>query len=178
MLSKPTKSTGRKLFWPDFIADSVSEIDFNLLNFKGIKVVLIDLDGTVVSRGTFSVDQNLSEFLKKQKVDIYIATNRPKSRSLRNLELLLHARSVIHPKGMSVKPLPGYYSRALSTHDLRRNEVAMIGDRFIQDIFGANLAGLTTILIRKLGKSHGIFDKQLSKIERRYTERLASKYTS
>lgn len=175
MLANPNRED-RHPFHPDYIVGHVSEIDFGVLEARGVKAVLIDLDGTVVSRGTFEVDPNITEHLKKQSVKIYIATNRPKSRDLKNLRESLHASGVIHPKGMHAKPFPKYYAQAATDHGLNPAEVAMIGDRLIQDIFGANRAGLTTILVRKLGSSHGFFDKQLSRLERSYTDKLSAKY--
>ncbi len=176
MLSKPTSMSGKKLFSPDYIADSVEDIDFTLLESKGIKAVLIDLDGTVVSRGTFNVDPKLSNYLKKQTIKIYIATNRPKSRDLKDLKTLLHASGVIHPTGVFMKPFPKYFKRASIEHKLQPSEVAMIGDRYLQDVFGANLAGLTTILVRKLGLSIGFFDRHIGNIERKRTNNLTAKY--
>jgi HAD superfamily phosphatase (TIGR01668 family) len=177
MLTKPDTMSGVRLFSPDYIVDTVSDIDFGLLKKRGIKAVLIDLDGTVVSRGTFDVDKKLVKFLKKQTISIYIATNRPKSRDLRGLKESLNASGVIHPHGTFMKPLPQYFKRAASSHQLKKSEVAMIGDRYLQDIFGANLAGLTTILVRKLGTSEGYIDTILSNFEKRRTDKLSKKYT-
>lgn len=176
MLSKPDTTSRRSLFSPDYIVDTVSDIDFELLKKRGIKAVLIDLDGTVVSRGTFDVDKKLIDFLKKQTISIYIATNRPKSRDLKGLKESLNASGVVHPHGIYMKPLPRYFKRAASSHQLKSNQVAMIGDRYLQDVFGANLAGLTTVLVRKLGSSEGYIDTQLSRIEKNRTDKLSKKY--
>lgn len=176
MLAKPA-TRGRKWFKPDFIADSVGAIDFKLLQKRGITAVFIDLDGTVVSRGLFDVDVKLTRYLKKQTVRIFIATNRPKSRDLKNLKESLHASGVIHPSGIFIKPFPKYYKNALQEFKLKRTEVAMIGDRFIQDILGANAAGLTTILVRKLGDSQGFIDTQTSRLEKNFADKLAKSYT-
>jgi len=178
MLANPSGTSGHKRFKPDYIADSVCDIDFALLEARGIKTVLIDLDGTVVSRGTFEVDKKITDCLKKQKVDIYIATNRPKSRDLKDLRQSLYATGVVHPSGVFMKPLPKYFKRAAAEHQLQTSEVAMIGDRYLQDIYGANRAGLTTILVRKLGDSKGYLDTKLSNFEKRRTEKLAAAYVS
>ena len=161
---------------PDYIVDSVSDIDFDWLKNCGIKAVLIDLDGTVVDHGTFTVAPQLSDHLKKQSIDIYIATNRPKSRSLKDLRQSLNAKGVIHPVGIFIKPFLAYYKQAAKKHLLQPSEVAMIGDRYLQDVFGANQAGLTTILVRKLGKPKGFLDTQISRIEKIYTDKLAAFY--
>ncbi|MBP7807610.1 HAD-IIIA family hydrolase, partial [Candidatus Saccharibacteria bacterium] len=163
---------------PDYIVDSVCDVDFDLLKKQGIKAVMIDLDGTVVSRGSFDVDKKLTTYLRKQSIDIYIATNRPKGRTLKNLKESLNAKGVIHPVGIHAKPMPGYFKHAAASHKLKPSEVAMIGDRYLQDISGANRAGLTTILVRKLGVSKGFIDRRISSFEKKRTDRLAAGYVT
>lgn len=178
MLKKQlTKKTSRwQRFDPDYIAKSVLDVDFEYLAKQGIKAGLIDLDGTVVQRGKFIVSLQLSKQLHKQPLDLYIATNRPKSRDLKDLREQLNAKGVIHPIGLYGKPFARYYSQAASEHGLLPNQVVMIGDRYIQDIYGANSAGLKTVLICKIDKPKGIADKLLSQIERRRTDKLFRLY--
>lgn len=178
MLAKPEDIKGLKAFKPDYIVDTVIDIDFKYLQARGVKAVFIDLDGTVVSRESFDVDRRLSDYLKKQSLKIFIATNRPSSRDLKDLKRALNATGVIHPAGIFMKPFPRYFKQALSDFKLSPSEVAMIGDRYFQDIFGANLAGLTTVLVYKLGISKGRVDAMISKIEKKHTTNLASRYIS
>src|SRR5689334_4789621 len=98
---------------PDFIAASVETIDFEFLEARGIKACFVDLDGTTVKRGTYEVSAQIIRALKSQPLACFIATNRPKSRDLKNLKDDLHANGVIHPKGLIGKPLPYYYRHGL-----------------------------------------------------------------
>ena len=165
-----------KHFSPNFIATSVLDIDFEYLHRHGIKAALIDLDGTVVARGTFEVASEVRELLKRQPLKMYIATNRPKSRDLKDLREHLNANGVIHPIGFWGKPFPKYYAQAASDHGLKPSELVMIGDRYLQDIFGANLAGLQTIVVRKLDKPTNVIDRLLSWLERHRTDTLLRNY--
>ena len=178
MLAKPAhvKSGLFKKFRPDYIVNSVTDIDFNYLAKHGVKAALIDLDGTVVNRGTYEVSAKLSQSLSSLPFKLYIATNRPKSRDLKDLRDQLHAAGVIHPIGLMGKPFPRYYAQAAADHGLRPQEVVMIGDRYLQDIYGANLAGMRTVLVRKIDKPIGVVDDILSGIERKQTDRLARSY--
>lgn len=161
---------------PDFISTSVADVDFKYLKSIGITACFIDLDGTVVSRGTFEVDQKIQDVLKNSGLAIHIATNRPKSRSLKSLKEQLHATSVIHPKGVYGKPTKKYYLAALKELGLKKSEVVMIGDRFIQDIYGANRAGIYSLAVFKLGAHKGRVDKTISGAERRLTDKLFASY--
>lgn len=167
----------RNPFLPNFIADSVANIDFKWLHAQGIRACLIDLDGTVVPRATFEVGNDIKKVLRNAPIKLYIATNRPKSRDLKNLREDLRADGVIHPKGMFGKPFKRYFETACRELHLDRSEVAMIGDRFLQDIYGANRAGISTILISdKIGAPQGWIDKQLSDTERKLAQRIAKNY--
>jgi HAD superfamily phosphatase (TIGR01668 family) len=179
MLRRPTdlKSTGlTKNFTPHFIAASVLDIDFEYLASLGIKAALIDLDGTVVARSTYEVNPEIRELLKRQPLKMYIATNRPKSRDLKDLKERLNANGVIHPVGPWGKPFPRYFAQAARDHGLKPEELVMIGDRYLQDIFGANLAGFRTIVVRKLDQPTNIIDQMVSWLERRRTDRLSTHY--
>lgn len=164
-------------FRPDFIAASVDEIDFKFLRAKGIKACFIDLDGTTVSRGTFDVDQKVIDRLKDSQLPVFIATNRPKSRELKNLAVDLSALGVVHPVGVYAKPTKRYYKRALAAHDLKPHQVVMIGDRYFQDVFGSNRAGLYSLVVYKVGKIGSRSDYVVSKIEARLTRIFTGKYT-
>lgn len=163
-------------FRPDFIAASVDEIDFKLLRAKGIQACFIDLDGTTVSRGTFDVDKKVIERLKGSRLPIFIATNRPKSRELKNLIVDLSAQGVVHPVGVYAKPTKRYYKRALAAQNLKPHQVVMIGDRYFQDIFGANRAGLYSLVVYKVGKIGTRSDYVVSKIEAWLTRFFTGKY--
>lgn len=161
---------------PKFIAPSVDMVDFGYLKRLGVRAVLIDLDGTVVARRQYRVGPDIRRKLKDQPLPLYIATNRPKSRGLRDLELQLNARGAVHPHGLAGKPFASYYRRAARQLKLRPHQLAMIGDRYIQDIIGANLAGLQTVLVHKLDKPVNWLDAWLSGSEKWLTKRLKRRY--
>lgn len=165
----------KKYFRPDYIADSITEIDFSYLQKLGIKAVLVDLDGTVVQRRKHEVAGNISDVLKTQPLNVFIATNR-QSRGLHDLKSQLHAAGVVHPRGVWFKPFARYYKNALSAIRLSPQEVAMIGDRYLQDVYGANRVGITTVLVRQLGQSVNRADRFISNKEARRTTRLAQEY--
>ena len=173
--NRETKRPARR-FSPDFIARDVSDIDFAYLRKLGIKACLIDLDDTVVERGQFVVSELVMQALNGAELPVYIATNRPKSRDLKNLKQDLGAKGVIHPHGPFGKPFRRYYLGALKELDLGATEVVMIGDRYLQDMMGANSAGIWSLLVLKLGKpvSHG--DRLLSGIERAFTDSISERY--
>lgn len=176
--SVPAGSANRRRssIFPDYISSSVADIDFRLLIDRGITTALIDLDGTVVPRGTFEVGTNIRQALQDSGLAIYIATNRPKSRDLKNLKHDLGAVGVIHPSGIYGKPSVRYFEAALRTNNLQAKEVVMIGDRYLQDILGANRAGLHTLLVNKISKPPKLLDRVFSECEEVLTKQISKSY--
>lgn len=168
--------TSRFSLKPDFIAHSIADIDFAYLRQLGITTCFIDLDGTVVDRGSYDVDPSLKANLKQSRMDIKIATNRPRSRSLKKLKEDLSASGVIHPHGLYGKPSKRYISYALKECGLQKEEVVMIGDRFIQDILGANRSGIYSLAVYKLGRSVGPLDRFITYLERGFYAQIKASY--
>lgn len=163
----------QELFWPDYLAATVQSIDFGALERRGIRAIMIDLDDTVVARGKFEVDAAVTAALRNQPLKVYIATNRPRSRSLKNLCEALHAQGVTHPSSVFGKPSKRYYQSALKAVGLPPHQVVMVGDRLLQDTFGARRAGIVTISVTKLGEPRNLVDQCLSFIEARFKTRIA-----
>jgi uncharacterized protein len=171
-----SKKKSKFTLLPDMIAQSVASINFTLLKDRGVKACLIDLDGTIVSAGKYEIDKNTIKTIKQSSLDFYIATNRPKKRSLRNLSELIGASGSIHPIGIFGKPSRKYYQQAINALGLSANQTAMIGDRYIQDILGANRAGMHSVLVHKFGEHKNFADKILSDFEWRITKYVSKNY--
>ncbi len=164
-------------FTPDFIASNVQLIDFAKLKKLGIKACFIDLDNTVVEHAAYEVSDDIKTALQNSGLNIYIATNRPKSRDLKDLKDLLGAQGVIHPHGLAGKPFKRYFINGLRDMGLSRHETVMIGDRYVQDILGSNRAGMYSLLVYKLGKPIGIIDWVFSALEQTITKRISKNYS-
>lgn len=161
---------------PQYIATSVDAIDFAGLKKSGITTLLVDLDGTVVERGMYEVSASIIARLRTQPLEIIIATNRPSNQELKNLKADLSATGVVHPTGLWAKPSKRYYTNALAVHHKTRSEVAMVGDRYLQDVIGANRAGLVSVLVHQLGPSTAWNDRILYRLQKWFTQRIKRFY--
>lgn len=163
-------------FLPDFVAIDVTGIDFAFLSARGIKACFIDLDGTTVPRDSHRVCMEIQHALKDAGMPIYIATNRPVTRDLKNLQQDLSAVGIIQPKGAFSKPSKRYFRTGLARYGLKPHEVVMVGDRFWQDIFGANRAGIYSLVVSKNGEALGRLDRTVSRFEYVYLAWLKRRY--
>ncbi|MBA1392861.1 YqeG family HAD IIIA-type phosphatase [Lactobacillus bombi] len=116
---------------------------------QGIKVILSDLDNTLVPWNKKQrLDQNLIDWaqkLQQQGIALVIVSNNNEQRvllALQGLKVQVVARAL--------KPLPFSIKKYLRQHDLTAQEVVMVGDQLLTDVLAGNMAGVRTILVKPL----------------------------
>jgi HAD superfamily phosphatase (TIGR01668 family) len=140
---------------PHYIAASVRDIDFKLLSERGLTTVLIDVDNTLVSFGARVLHSSAVPALQEARDKGYIKTLAIASNSRRDISHIVRALrpdAVFQPIGLVYKPRRAYYRRVLTLLRVEPGQSVMIGDRLIQDVWGARRAGLATVLVKPLGR--------------------------
>lgn len=135
---------------PNFIADEVADIDIAALHKIGVAAIAFDADSTLVHPYAVEIRPETVEFLKSLKTPLYIATNRVAPDG-DQLGPIITARAVIHAEGRDRKPSRRYFERLASQTKQPLNKTAMVGDRLLTDILGANRVGATTVYVRAIG---------------------------
>lgn len=140
-------------FVPDIYAQSIYRINYDKLKKNGIKLVIFDLDNTIApvdikvsSNETF----DLMLKIKDMELKPIIMSNSKKERVLpfrNHLE--------IDSCYLSMKPLSKNYKKIMRIYDVKKEEVACIGDQLLTDIWGANKMGMTSILVNPISKKDG-----------------------
>ncbi|MGO0122127.1 YqeG family HAD IIIA-type phosphatase [Desulfothermobacter acidiphilus] len=136
------------LFAPKVYAVSLLSIAPEELRRKGIKALLLDLDNTLVPRGSDLVDPEVKtwvETLKSQGFKLCVVSNNTHGQGARVIEKL-----GIPAVFRAVKPFPWAFRRALELLGTRPEETAIVGDQLFTDVLGGNLLGLYTILVPSL----------------------------
>lgn len=135
---------------PDYVTSGVADIDYAFLKNNGIECVAFDIDGTLTRNGSESIGIELAKTIKKQldKAGInkrFIASN--SHRSLHAIAEALGAFEIHQPSGVKGKPSKVYYKELVDKSGFNTKQLVMIGDRVVQDIWGAKKAGLATVLV-------------------------------
>lgn len=168
------RSASTPSFVPDYMAESVQDVDFKKLKSAGVKFIAFDADSTLVNFRGKALSDETKLFLQKQRklFDGWcIASNR-----LTN-DLLPIAKSmdaqVVRATLLNRKPQLRYFRQVISHFGAKPYEVAMVGDKLIADMFGANKAGMVTVWVERIGKDN-IWDRliQLRHIEKRLVKRF------
>lgn len=162
-------------FVPDYIANSIADIDFKVLKSSGIKYLAFDADSTLVEyRGKIIADETVAYLLENKKLfdGLCIATNRV----VKDLEPMAKSigADLIQATGWVRKPKQKFFQRIMDHYDAQPHEIAMIGDKLVADMHGAKRAGLVTVWVERMGVGDSIWDRFLG--VRRFEKRMMRKY--
>ena len=138
-----------KKLLPDIILKNIFEIDTKFLEKHSIKLLLLDIDNTLVPHGMQSTPEVVKWIsgLQEKGYQICLISNNNKKRvDLFNNEINIPA---FHK---SKKPLSRIYQRVVKEFKVDINHIAAVGDQLFSDIWGANRIGILTILVRPINK--------------------------
>ena len=157
-------------FYPKLYIGSIFELDLKTLRKEGIKGIIFDIDNTLVpydvAEPTEEIIQLFSK-LKKENFKICLMSNNTEDRVVRfNQNLKVFA---IHKSG---KPRTKGFKRALELMNLKKEEVAIVGDQVFTDVYGGNKIGVKTILVQPVSDK----DEWITKIKRGLEQRVIKLY--
>jgi HAD superfamily phosphatase (TIGR01668 family) len=160
---------------PNYIAPGILGINYDHLFAKGVKHLVFDVDNTLVSFGEPALDPAIQTFLIALKARPEICCIRLASNSIRDLARIKQPLGVtaVQPRLLSFKPLPNFYRRVIQDIHDQPATIAMIGDKLVQDVWGGNYVGLTTVLVQPLGRDN-LVDRLL--LTRRHERHILRKY--
>lgn len=137
-----------RIFYPDYYVEDVFSINYEKLKEMGFNALILDIDNTLVPHGADSTQDvdNLFHMLHRMGWKTLLLSNNNRARIERfkaNFDSLY-----IEEAG---KPHPECYHNAVKMLGVEASQVIVIGDQLFTDIFGANRAGLSSILVKYIG---------------------------
>lgn len=134
---------------PRGVYSSVTDIDPKALAAKGVRLVLADLDNTLVPYKVTQPPPEIvawREALRASGIELFLLSNsRKPGRAQRFAEQL-----GIPYQGHSGKPKRAGYLRAMERMGVTPGQTVMVGDQIFTDTLGANNAGVTPLLVQPI----------------------------
>ncbi|MFP4077797.1 MAG: YqeG family HAD IIIA-type phosphatase [Candidatus Izemoplasmataceae bacterium] len=164
-------------FIPKCHVPKIEDADFDFFYKEGKRLLLIDIDNTLIPYDISLPDDALKAFfedLKKRGFEIVLVSNNGRRR-IKPFADALGLPAVWHAK----KPLKCGFKKALrlKVNRFEKHQVLVIGDQIMTDVFGAKRAGLDVCLVRPLKrKSEKWFTKLNRTIEKKMLAKIAKKY--
>lgn len=149
---------------PDFILDDIYDLEPFGLKEEGINAMILDLDNTVIAWNTFDVPRRLTDWtadMKRHGIQIMLVSN--------NNEPRVHAvagKMGVPYIAKAGKPLAHAYQNALSRLSCMKDEVLAVGDKVLQDIWGAKRFGIRAALVEPINKKEFFLMYPVRAIER------------
>ena len=136
-----------RCFYPKEYVDSTYKIDFNEYYKNGYRGIIFDIDNTLVPHGA-PADLRSKEFFKALKetgFDAFVLSNNKEPRVKMFADAV--GISYIYKAG---KPAKKGYESAMELMGTDRETTLFVGDQLFTDVWGANRAGLYSILVKPI----------------------------
>ncbi len=134
-----------KNLYPDIYVDSAYSVDYEGLYADGYRGLIFDIDNTLVTHGAPADEQAIALFerLKNIGFKCCLISNNDESRvKMFNDDVHVTYTYKAH------KPKPEGYLKAMELMDTDRNTTIFIGDQIFTDVWGANNAGIPSIMVK------------------------------
>lgn len=165
-----------KKFVPAACYQSVFDIDYNKLYEDGNRIILIDLDNTLIPYDIFDAEEKHIELFEKLNeigFKVIIISNNKENRVKRfsdaiNCDYVYSA----------CKPLKSGYKKALKKiKSYKKNEIISIGDQIMTDVLGSSRLGVRCLLVKPIKKKTEKWYTKFNRwMERGVLKRLKRKY--
>lgn len=134
-----------KSFYPEQYMESTYEIPFEEYRKEGIRGVIFDIDNTLVCHDAPADERALQLFarLRQLGMDTCLLSNNKEPR-VASFGGQVNSKYIYKGGKPSVKN----YNRAMALMGTDRRTTLFVGDQIFTDVYGANRAGIRSILVK------------------------------
>jgi len=161
------------LLCPQMIANSLYDIELNILYQRGIKGIIFDLDNTIIPWDSPTMSPDIMEWLHTllaQGFKICLVSNNMGKRVQTIAEIF-----DIPFVSRAYKPAKSGFRQAMATMELTDKQVAVVGDQLFTDVLGGNRLGLYTIWVAPLSAKEFVGTKITRRLEKLAVKMLRAK---
>ena len=157
------------LFKPLMYKKSIFDINYDKLKKRNIKIIVMDLDNTIATVKEQVAKKEVKELFNKlsKEFKLVIASNNFKKR----VTLMCNNLPCDYFYNL-FKPSKKLKRLLISKYHVNMNEVCIIGDQIVTDIFLANRIGALSVLVDPLGEKDLKITSLNRFIEKRIIKRI------
>ena len=150
--------------YPGEYIDSTYHIDFDKLYNEGYRGIIFDIDNTLVPHGAPADERAILLFrhLKELGFKCMLLSNNKEPR-VKMFNDAVHVQ-YIYKAG---KPKPAGYRKAMKELGTNAANTLFVGDQLFTDVWGANRAGIMSILVKPIDKH-----EEIQIVLKRYLEKI------
>ena len=140
----------RFLMVPDRLFDRYDEVTPSFLREQGIRLLLCDLDFTLAPKSVPDPDEAVFRWIDGMKaagIEVMILSNNRRSARVERFCSQLDITYVGH----AGKPAKRGFVEAMAKASVSKQEAAMLGDKLLTDVLGAQWSGVTALMVEPMG---------------------------
>ena len=150
---------------PHILLSSYDDLTPQMLTERGIRLLLCDLDYTLAPKYVPRPDEALRTWLadmERAGVRVMILSN---NRSSARVERFCRDLGIDYV-GHAGKPSVRGYRQAMEKAGVTPAQTAMLGDKLLTDVLGANRSGVLALMVEPRGGAVGAWNKMLHALQR------------
>lgn len=151
-------------FYPDKYVNSTYEIDFEAFYQEGYRGIIFDIDNTLVPHGMPADERAIALFarLKQTGYHVIMISNNKETR------VKMFCDAVDAPYIFKAgKPNPKNYKKACERMGTDETDTLFVGDQIFTDVWGANKAGIYSVLVKPIHPK-----EEIQIVLKRYLEKI------
>lgn len=130
---------------PDYLVRTVLDVDIDFLNKNNAKAVIFDIDNTLVGFTVAAPTKEICDYingLRSHGIKVAVASNNNRHR------VGLFCEKLCIPYiSRACKPLPFALLKLCRQMSVKPKNTVFVGDQVYTDSLGANLAGMTSVMV-------------------------------
>ena len=133
---------------PRLITDALTDLTPEFLHQRGIRLLMLDFDNTIVPYTTNTPTPLMETWLRTMgasDIQLCVVSNSKKDR-VKKFCAAYGIRCITHAK----KPFSKGIRQCLETYGLPAGQCALVGDQIFTDTLGANCCGVQSILVKAI----------------------------
>ena len=161
---------------PQRVYDGYEQIRGEELARRGIRLLLCDLDYTLAPKAVKTPPEGVKAWidgLKAAGITVMILSN---NRSPARVERFCRDLGITY-EGHAQKPSAKGFRRAMARVGVTPEETAMLGDKLLTDMLGANLAGVLALMVEPAGGPKGAWNRVLHALQAPFKAVCRRRYT-
>ncbi|NLW59349.1 MAG: YqeG family HAD IIIA-type phosphatase [Firmicutes bacterium] len=162
-----------KRFCPALHLQKLADLTPDVLQARGLKGVMLDLDNTLVEWGQVQIAPETAAWVQEMKnagLKLCIISN-----ALEDRVKIVGEKLGIPWVARAVKPRKSSFKKALALLGTAPGETATVGDQIFTDVWGGNRMALFTIWTRPLSQRELFFTKMVRRLEKLVVKQLTKK---
>ncbi|ABX08903.1 YqeG family HAD IIIA-type phosphatase [Prochlorococcus marinus] len=139
-------------YWPKPNWNSeiiITRISPKEISDRDIKVLLLDVDGTLIGGKETKIDQSVIDWVDEAKkyFHLHLVSNNP---SKERIKTIAQQIDIDFTYG-ALKPRRSSILKVIKNLEVTRRSIGIVGDRLFTDILAGNRLGIYTILVKPMG---------------------------